>query len=409
MLDLCDLQWVKKCTLSGISCPLSRWRERAGVRAGTASTSHWSHHLAQSTGPLHPHPNPLPLAGEGARDATATAWGTTHGMSYGAHLRQLIVWAVTCGALLGAPLAHAFPDKPVRIVVPFAPGGGTDLIARTLSGVMAQELGQSVIVDNKAGGGTVIGTDLVAKSPADGYSLVMATFANAVNPSLLPKLPYSYDKAFTPVMLIGRSPNVLVVRSDSPYKTVQDIVIAARVKPGQLSFASQGAGTSAHLAGELFKSLTKTYMLHIPYRGAGPALTDLLGGQVDMMFATAAAVGGFIENGKLRALAVTTQERSPVARLAQVPSLSNSGVPELKGYAADSWYGLFAPAGTPPEVVAKLHAAAKKAAQSEVFQKRVVEEGLVVSAGAPQELDDYFKGEVVRWRKVIQSAKITAD
>ncbi len=325
------------------------------------------------------------------------------------HTRRFVFLTVVGWACLAIAPAHAFPDKPVRIIVPFAPGGGTDLIARTLSGVMAQELGQPVIVDNKAGGGTVIGTDLVAKSPADGYSLVMATFANAVNPSLLPKLPYSYDKAFTPVMLIGRSPNVLVVRSDSSYKSVQDILNAARAQPGRLSFASQGTGTSAHLAGELFKSLTKTYMLHIPYRGAGPALTDLLGGQVDMMFATAAAVGGFIESGKLRALAVTTQERSPVARLAQVPSLSNSGVPELKAYAADSWYGLFAPAGTPPEVIARLHAAAKKAAQSEVFQKRVVEEGLVVSAGAPQELDDYFKGEVVRWRKVIQSAKITAD
>jgi tripartite-type tricarboxylate transporter receptor subunit TctC len=325
------------------------------------------------------------------------------------NMRQFIFLAAVGWAWLAATSAHAFPDKPIRIVVPFAPGGGTDLIARTLSSVMAQELGQSVVVDNKAGGGTVIGTDAVAKSPADGYTLVMATFANAVNPTLLPKLPYSYDKAFAPVMLIGRSPNVLVVRADSPYKTVQDIVNAAKAKPGQLSFASQGAGTSAHLAGELFKSLTKTYMLHIPYRGAGPALTDLLGGQVDMMFATAAAVGGFIENGKLRALAVTTQERSPVARLAQVPSLSASGVPELKGYAADSWYGLFAPAGTPPEVIAKLHAAAKKAAQSEVFIKRVADEGLVVSAGAPQELEDYFKGEVLRWRKVIQSAKITAE
>jgi tripartite-type tricarboxylate transporter receptor subunit TctC len=312
-------------------------------------------------------------------------------------------------ALLAVPCAQAFPDKPIRIVVPFAPGGGTDLIARTLGQVMAQELGQAVIIDNKAGGGTVIGTDAVAKSPADGYTLVMATFANAVNPSLLPKLPYSYDKAFAPVMLVGLSPNVLVVRSDSPYKTVQDIVNAAKANPGKLSFASQGSGTSAHLAGELFKSLTKTFMIHIPYRGAGPALTDLLGGQVDMMFATASAVGGFIESGKLRALAVTTKERSPVAKLAHVPSLAGSGVPELKTYAADSWYGLFAPVGTPPDVIAKLNTAAKRAANSDIFKKRVADEGLVVSAGSPQELDSYFKGEVVRWRKVIQTAKITAE
>lgn len=312
-------------------------------------------------------------------------------------------------AILALTCAHAFPDKPIRIIVPFAPGGGTDLIARTLGQMMAQELGQAVIIDNKAGGGTVIGTDAVAKSPADGYTLVMATFANAVNPSLLPKMPYSYDKAFAPVMLVGLSPNVLVVRSDSPYRTVQDIVNAAKANPGKLSFASQGSGTSAHLAGELFKSLTKTYMIHIPYRGAGPALTDVLGGQVDMMFATASAVGGFIESGKLRALAVTTKERSLVARLALVPSLANSGVPELRTYAADSWYGLFAPSGTPPDVIAKLNTAAKRAANSDVFKKRVVDEGLVVSAGSPQELDAYFKGEIVRWRKVIQTAKITAE
>jgi tripartite-type tricarboxylate transporter receptor subunit TctC len=210
-------------------------------------------------------------------------------------------------------------------------------------------------------------------------------------------------------MLVGLSPNVLVVRADSPYKTVQDIVNAAKAKPGQLSFASQGAGTSAHLAGELFKSLTKTFMIHIPYRGAGPALTDLLGGQVDMMFATASAVGGFIESGKLRALAVTTKERSAVARLAQIPSLSSAGVPDLASYAADSWYGLFAPVGTPPAVIAKLNAAAKKAANSEIFKKRVGDEGLVVSAGSPQELDSYFKGEVARWRKVIQTANIKAE
>jgi tripartite-type tricarboxylate transporter receptor subunit TctC len=324
-------------------------------------------------------------------------------------MKQLILWWVACAALGGGAMAQTFPDKPIRIVVPFSPGGGTDLVARTLGSVMGQELGQPVVIENKAGGATVIGTDAVAKSPADGYTLVMATLAHSVNPSLLPKLPYSHDKAFAPVMLVGRSPNVLVVRADSPYKSVQDIVSAAKARPGQLSFASQGAGTSAHLAGELFKSLTKTYMIHIPYRGAGPALTDLLGGQVDMMFATASAVGGFIESGKLRALAVTTKERSQVARLANVPSLSASGVPELKTYVADSWYALFAPAGTPTAVIAKLNAAAQIAAHSDIFKKRVTEEGLVVSAGSPQELANYERAEVIRWRKVIQDAKITLE
>ncbi len=312
-------------------------------------------------------------------------------------------------ALLGLtalPAHAAFPEKPVRIVVPFAPGGGTDLVARTMGIVMAQELGQPVIIDNKPGGGTIIGTDAVAKSPPDGYTMVMATLAHVVNPSIQPKLPYVHEKAFAPVMLVGRSPNVLVVRANSPYKSVRDIITDAKAKPGRLSFASQGAGTSAHLAGELFKNLTHTYITHIPYRGAGPAITDLLGGQVDMMFATAAAVGSFIESGKLRALAVTTADRSIAPVLAKVPTVAEGGVP---GYVADSWYGLFVPAGTPPAVIARLNAAAKKAAQSDAFKKRVESEGLVISAGTPEEFDRYVKAEEVRWRKVVKAANITAD
>lgn len=314
--------------------------------------------------------------------------------------------AVAINAMAATPALAAFPEKPVRIVVPFAPGGGTDLVARTMGIAMAQDLGQPVIIDNKPGGGTIIGTDAVAKSAPDGYTLVMATLAHVVNPSIQPKLPYVHEKAFAPVMLVGRSPNVLVVRADSPFKSVQDIIAAAKAKPGQLSFASQGAGTSAHLAGELFKNLTKTFITHIPYRGAGPAITDLLGGQVDIMFATAAAVGTFLEGGKLRALAVTTADRSPAPHLAKVPTVAESGVP---GFVADSWYGLFAPAGTPPAVIARLNAAAKKAAQSEAFKKRVESEGLVISAGTPEEFDRYAKGEELRWRKVVKAANITAD
>ena len=321
-------------------------------------------------------------------------------------LATALAFAATASGLTLGTAHAAFPEKPVRIVVPFAPGGGTDLIARTRGTVMAQDLGQPVVIDNKPGAGTIIGTDAVAKSPADGYTLVMATLAHVVNPSIQPKLPYVHEKAFTPVMLVGRSPNVLVVRADSPFRSVQDILTAARAKPGRLSFASQGAGTSAHLAGELFKSLTKTYITHIPYRGAGPALTDLMGGQVDMMFATAAAVGSFVESGKLRALAVTTAERSPAAALAKVPTVAESGVP---GYVADSWYGLLAPATTPPAVIARLNAAAAKAAQSEVFKKRVEGEGLVISAGTPAEFDRYLKAEEARWGKVVKAAHITAD
>ena len=220
----------------------------------------------------------------------------------------------------------------------------------------------------------------------------------------MPRLPYAHDTAFAPIVLIGRSPNVLVVRADSPLKSVRDVIAMARAQPKKLTFASQGNGTSAHLAGELFKNLAKVEMTHVPYKGAGPAITDLLGGQVDMTFGTSSAVGAFLDSGKLRALGVTTTERSPA--LAQVPTIAESGVP---GYAAESWYALVAPAGTPPEVIERLNAAAKKAVQSETFRKRVADEGLVISAGTPAELEAYMRGEEARWRKVVREAGISVD
>jgi tripartite-type tricarboxylate transporter receptor subunit TctC len=234
----------------------------------------------------------------------------------------------------------------------------------------------------------------------------MATIAHAVNPSIQSKLPYAQDSAFAPITLIGRSPNVLVVAENSPFKTIQDVMNAARSNPGKLSFASQGAGTSAHLAGELFNYLAKIDITHIPYKGAGPALTDLLGGQVDMMFATASAVGGFITGGKLRALAVTTSERSPTPLLAKVPTVAESGLP---GYVAESWYGLFVPAGTPESIVIRLNAAAKKAAQSDTFKQKIEKEGLIVSAGTPEAFERYVKAEEVRWRNVVKAANIKAE
>ncbi|MEZ2297882.1 tripartite tricarboxylate transporter substrate binding protein [Variovorax sp. RCC_210] len=307
--------------------------------------------------------------------------------------------------VLAPPAAWAaFPDKPLHIVVPFAPGGGTDAITRSLGVGMSQALGQPVIVDNKPGAGTIIGSEFVAKSAPDGYTLVMATFAHAVNPGLQPKMPYDTDKAFAPVALIGVSPNVLVVRAESPYKTVAELVAAAKATPGKLTFASQGNGTSAHLAGELFKNLAKVELTHIPYRGAGPAMTDLLGGQVDMMFATASAVRPFVDSGKMRALGVTTARRSPA--YASVPTLAEAGVP---GYAAESWYGLYVAAKTPKDVIDRLNAAVKKAVKAPAFAKQTDAEGLAVDVGAPEQLDTYVRAEEVRWRKVVKDNHITTD
>lgn len=310
-----------------------------------------------------------------------------------------------CVSAIGPVLAQ-YPDHPIKVIVPFAPGGGTDLVARTLGVTMAEELRQAIVIENKPGGSTIIGTDALAKSPADGYTLVVATLAHAVNPSLKAKLPYSQDKDFAPVILVGVSPNVVVVSADSPYKTFADFLAAAKANPGKLSYASQGGGTSAHLAGELFNSIAGTKLTHVPYKGAGPALTDVIGGQVDVMFATASAVGSLVDAGKLRALAVTTSTRSPTAQLAKLPTVAESGVP---GYSAGSWYGYFAPAGTPPDVINKLNAAIKKSAQSTAFKNRVEGEGLVIKTGTPDEFAKFVKAEELRWRAVVKSANIAPE
>ncbi len=318
-------------------------------------------------------------------------------------LRHCLAFALAALTTSVALAQQPFPDKPIRLVVPFAPGGGTDMIARTIGLGMSKELGQSVVIENKPGAGTIIGTEAVAKSPADGYTIVIATFAHAVNPSMMPKLPFDTEKAFAPVILIGKGPNVLVVRADSPYKTVKDVLDAARANPGKLTYASQGNGTSAHLAGEMFDNLAKVKTSHIPYRGAGPALTDLQGGQVNMMFGTAAGVSSLVDSGKLRAIAVTGAQRSPVYK--DLPTVAET----VPGYAVESWYGLYVPVGTPADVISKLNAAAKKAVSTDEFRKKVEQEGLVISAGAPAELDTYVRAEEARWRKIVKENNITAN
>ena len=286
-------------------------------------------------------------------------------------LFALAAWALISALPVNGAFA-AYPEKTTRIVVPFAPGGGTDVIARTLAQEMAKDLGATIIIENKPGAGTIIGTQTVATSEPDGYTLLMGTFANAVNPSLNAKLPYDPHKDFAAVALIARSFNIVVVNPASAIKSIVDLIAAAKSDPNKLSYGTYGTGTSAHLAGELFKNMAKVNLTTVPYKGAAPAITDLLGGQIQVMFTTVA----------------------------------EAGVP---GYAAESWYGLYAPAQTPAEIIDRLNKSAARAVQSEAFKKLGLNEGLVMVASEPAELDRYVRGEEARWRKVIHDANIRIE
>jgi tripartite-type tricarboxylate transporter receptor subunit TctC len=303
----------------------------------------------------------------------------------------------------GGALA-AYPDRILKIVVPFAPGGGTDAVARTLAQEMAKDLGVSVIIENKPGAGTIIGTQAVATSEGDGYTLLMGTFANAVNPGLHAKLPYDQHRDLASVALVARSFSLVVVNPKSPINSIKDLIAAAKAEPDKLSYGTYGTGTSAHLAGELFKHMAGVNLTTVPYKGSAPAITDLIGGQIQVMFTTVASAASLVEGGQLRALAVTSAERSPA--FPNLPTVAEVGVP---GYDAEAWYGLFAPAKTPPEIIERLNKAVAVAVKADAFRKLSVNEGLVMVASPPSELDRYFREEEDRWRKVIQDAGIKAD
>jgi tripartite-type tricarboxylate transporter receptor subunit TctC len=321
--------------------------------------------------------------------------------------RARILFAFTACIVAALPLAGAcaaYPDRIVKIVVPFAPGGGTDVIARTLAQEMSKDLGVSVIIENKPGAGTIIGTQAVATAEPDGYTLLMGTFANAVNPGLYPHLPYDQHRDLASVALVARSFSIVVVNQKSPIKSIADLIAAAKADPDKLSYGTYGTGTSAHLAGELFMHMANVNLITVPYKGSAPAINDLIGGQIQVMFTTVASAAGLIAGGQLRALAVTSAERSPA--FPNLPTVAEAGVP---GYDAEAWYGLFAPAKTPPEIINRLNKAAASAVKAEPFKKLGVNEGLILVASPPAELDRYFREEEDRWRKVIQDAGIKAE
>ncbi|WP_431189854.1 Bug family tripartite tricarboxylate transporter substrate binding protein [Cupriavidus oxalaticus] len=319
---------------------------------------------------------------------------------------RALVRAVACCALpallaAGAGVAHAadaYPAQPVRLIVPFPPAGGTDVLSRLVFNKIGMATKWNVVVENRAGAGGNIGLDSVAKAKPDGYTLGMGQTANlAINPTLYPRMPYNAQKDFTPVVLVAAQPVVLIVRNDAPYKTVADLVAAAKAK--QLSMASAGTGTVGHLTGEMFARRAGIRMLHVPYKGASPALTDLMGGQTDFYFATPPIAMPMIKAGKVRALAVTSAKRMPL--LSAVPTVAESG---YAGFQAEDWKALVAPAGTPPEVVARLNAEVNKAlAQADTVSK-LREEGSEPRGGTARELGAFIQSENMRWGEIVRQS-----
>jgi len=307
-------------------------------------------------------------------------------------------------AMAGPSAAQPYPSKPVKIVVPFAVGGIADTFARVIGQKLGEAWSQPVVVENKGGAGGNIGADLVAKSPPDGYALVMGNIGtHAVNPYLVKNMPFDPFRDFVPVAHVLDAEGLLVVNPAVNAKTVADIVMLAKAEPGKLSYASAGMGTTSHLAGELFKSMAKVDVVHVPYKGNAPAITDLLGGQTQMIFATMPTVLPQVKAGRLRAVAVIGTERAPA--LPDVPTVAET----LPGFAVSNWIGLFAPAGTPPEIVARLNAEVQKIMQQPDVQKRLETEGARFVPTTPQSFAAFQKAEAEKWAKAIREAGIKPE
>ena len=317
-----------------------------------------------------------------------------------------LVVTATAGVLSAAPAQAqgTWPDKPLKLVVPYPAGGNADNTARLLATQLGQRLGQQVVVDNRPGGSGTIGAAAVAKAPADGYTLLLDATAFTVNPSLFPKLPFDAAKDFAPISLVLQVPLLMVVPANSPFQSVADVAKAARARPGHLTYASAGNGGAQHLAGELFKQGQKVAITHIPYRGGAPALTDLIGGQVDLMFSATTASGPFVKSGKLRALAISSPRR--VEGWESVPTVAESGVP---GFQVSEWNGLFAPAGTPRPVLERLEAETRAIVASPEMKKRFAELGVQGVGSSAQEFSSFLKAETTKWAEVIRTSGIRMD
>ncbi len=320
-------------------------------------------------------------------------------------LAALATAAVGAAIPAGAFAQAAYPNKPVTIVVPFAAGGTTDILARIIGQALTTELGQSVVVDNRSGAGGNIGGALAAKAPADGYTLFMGTVGtHAINASLYKKMPFDPIKDFAPLTRVANVPNLLVANPAQPYKSVKELIAYAKANPGKVNFGSSGNGSSIHLSGELFKSLAKVDMVHVPYKGSAPAVTDLLGNQIGIMFDNMPSAIQHVRSGKLVPIAVTTAKRSP--ELPNVPTIAEAGLP---GYEATSWFGMFAPTGTPAPVLAKLNTALVKVLNQADVKKKINEQGAETTSETPEQFAAFIKTESVKWGKVVQESGASLD
>lgn len=317
--------------------------------------------------------------------------------------RSLLV--VATGFLALGASAQTYPAKPIRVFVPFPAGGGTDLIARDVTNRLATTLGWSFVVENKPGSGGNLGVDAAAKSPADGYTIALGQSSNlAINPTLYGKMPYDSVKDLTPIALVASAPLVIVVSSESPFKSLAEIVAAAKARPGSLNFASPGSGTVAHLTSELLQKTAGIKTTHVPYKGAAQAVTDLIGGQVQIYASSVPTLLGHIKNGKVRPIAVTSAER--VDDLPQVPTVAESG---YKGFESVTWFGFVGPAGVPQPVVAKLNAEINKALQSPELKKRLGDQGATVLGGSPEQFGALIKNDIARWAPIIKESGAKVD
>ena len=319
-------------------------------------------------------------------------------------IAALIALFAVAGPARAAAPAASYPTKTIRLIVPFAPGGSNDIMARLVGQNFTESMGQQVVVDNRAGASGIIGTDIAAKAPPDGYTILMMSLTLAVNPSLFKKLPYDTEKDLAPVTLVASAPLLLVVHPSVPATSLKDLIAHAKANPGKLNFGSGGQGTTPHLAGEMLKTMAGVQMTHIPYKGGGPALADLVGGQIQLMLENIPSTLPFVKSGRLRALAVSGLARSPLAP--DVPTLDQAG---LKGYEIVGWNGLFVPAGTPGTIVARLHAETVKALSHPTTKERLATLGAEGVGNTPGQFAAFVKAEIGKWAKVVKEAGLRQE